>query len=59
MQSKSKVAPIKPILTIPKLELSAAVLLARLSAKVLKALKIFFFTDSTDVSHWLSDYPSK
>ena len=39
IQDKSKVTPIKPILTTPKLELCAALLLARLTVKVLKALK--------------------
>ena len=62
--AKSKIAPIKPVLTIPKLELSAALLLSRLTVKVLKALKlqlvdIYLFTDSTDVLFWLKDHPSK
>ena len=64
IQAKSKVAPIKPLLTIPKLELSAALLLVKLTVKVLKALnlnivKINLFTDSTDVLFWLKDHPSK
>ena len=63
IQAKSKVAQIQPLLTIPKLELCAA-LLARLNVKVLRALKLspknlFLFTDSMDVLHWLSDHPSK
>ena len=54
LQAKSKVAPIKPLMTIPKLELMAALLLARLSEKVLRALNlekidIFLFSDSTDM----------
>ena len=57
-------APIKPLLTIPKLEFSAALLLVKLTVKVLKALnlnlvKISLFTDSTDVLFWLQDDPSK
>ena len=64
LQAKSKVAPIKPLMTIPKLELMAALLLARLSVKVLRALNlekvdIFLFSDSTDVLHWLKEHPSK
>ena len=64
VQAKSKAAPMKPLLTIPKLELSAAALLARLTVKVLRALKLppnnlFLFTDSMDVFHWLSGHPSK
>ena len=64
IQAKSKVAPIKPLLTIPKLELSAALLLTKLTVKVLKALKLTgvkvrLFTDSTDVLYWLKNHPSK
>ena len=64
IQAKLKFAPLKPLLTILKLELNAAVLLARFAVKVLKVLqlmsvKIFLFTDSTDVLYWLKDHPSK
>ena len=64
IQAKSKVAPIKPILTIPKLELNAAHLLVKLTVKVLRALKldsvsIYLHTDSTDVLYWLKEHPSK
>ena len=64
LQAKSKISPVKPILTIPKLELNGALLLSKLTVKVLKALKlkdvdVFLFTDSTDVLFWLSDHPAK
>ena len=64
VQAKSKVAPIKPLQTIPRLELSAAYLLTRLAVKVLRALNInnievFLLTDSMNVLHWLKDHPSR
>ena len=64
LQGKSKVSPIKPLLTIPKLELSAAFLLSKLTVKVLKSLRlpsvnVFLFTDSIDVLFWLKEHPSK
>ena len=64
LQGKSKVSPIKPLLTIPKLELSAAFLLAKLTVKVLKSLRlpsvdVYLFTDSVDVLFWLKEHPSK
>ena len=51
VQAKPKVAQIKPLLTIPRLELNAAVLLARLTVRVICALKllpdnVFLYTDS-------------
>ena len=64
VQAKSKVAHIKPLQTIPCLELSAGFLLSKLVVKVLRALnlnkvEVFLFTDSMDVLHWLKDHPSK
>ncbi|KAF2890567.1 hypothetical protein ILUMI_15605, partial [Ignelater luminosus] len=40
VSSKTKLAPLKPHLTIPKLELTGAVLLARLVHKILKSLTL-------------------
>lgn len=55
--SKSRVAPLKT-LTLPRLELMAAVLGARLGCYVAEALdvsedKLKFWTDSTIVLHWI------
>ncbi|GBO19940.1 hypothetical protein AVEN_35883-1 [Araneus ventricosus] len=55
--SKSRVAPLK-FVTIPRLELCAAVLLSKLMRRVLRALelevsKTYFWTDSTIVLSWL------
>ncbi|XP_049882518.1 uncharacterized protein LOC126378330 [Pectinophora gossypiella] len=56
--AKTKVSPVKPQ-TIPRLELCGALLAARLSAKVLKALRLnidkkFYWCDSSVVLGWLS-----
>ena len=55
---KARVAPMKAM-TIPKLELQAALLAARLRRKILDALTIevpqsFMWTDSTTVLQWLA-----
>ncbi len=55
---KARVAPMK-VLTVPKLELQAALLAARLRVENSKALKVriaqtFMWTDSTTVLQWLN-----
>lgn len=60
--SKSKVAPLK-ILTLPKLELSAALLLARLVSNVLAALdrekvEVNLWSDSAITLYWIQTPPS-
>lgn len=64
LQDKTKVALIKPLLTIPRLEFCAAVLLAKLVHKIINAigiedLSVNFWSDSTDVLFWLRDRPSR
>lgn len=62
--AKTKVSPIKT-LTIPKLELCAAVLLTKLLETVVKALevvgsiKIRLWSDSTTVLDWLANPPRR
>ncbi|XP_034945919.1 uncharacterized protein [Chelonus insularis] len=61
--SKTKVAPLKRM-TIPRLELSSAVILTRLVSHCLKTLKIYqipcyLWTDSLIVQTWLNEHPSK
>ena len=56
--SKSRLAPVRPVLTIPRLELMAAVVGARLMNFVQESLAlrnppVTFWTDSTDVLCWI------
>ena len=63
LSSKTRVAPVKSI-TIPRLELCAAVLLVRLLRKVVKQVEqqvdsIYAWTDSLIVLSWLASEPSR
>jgi len=63
LAGKSKVAPITP-LTVPRLELSAALLLSRLILFVrnsfeLRSVSCTSWTDSTIVLTWLRSHPSR
>uniref|UniRef100_A0A7E4ZZU5 Integrase catalytic domain-containing protein n=1 Tax=Panagrellus redivivus TaxID=6233 RepID=A0A7E4ZZU5_PANRE len=60
--AKSRLAPLKPVLTIPRLELTAAALAASTIPFLLQALpfsidKTSIFTDSTTVLHWTKKEP--
>jgi hypothetical protein len=61
--SKSRVAPVKTV-TIPRLELCGAVLLAKLMYKVMTALNVpresvYYYCDSTIVLSWILKSPSE
>ncbi|XP_028042548.1 uncharacterized protein LOC114252241 [Bombyx mandarina] len=61
--SKSKVAPLKPV-TIPRLELCAALLAAKLCKSVLDSIRYvpsrsIFWCDSSVVLGWLNSNPAK
>ncbi|KMQ84875.1 integrase core domain protein [Lasius niger] len=61
--SKTRVAPLKR-LTIPRLELTAALLLARLIARATKALElpeapVFCWSDSSVTLAWITAHPSR
>ena len=55
---KARVAPMK-VMTVPKLELQAALLAARLKREITQALtvtvnQVFMWTDSTTVLQWIN-----
>ncbi|XP_065368797.1 uncharacterized protein LOC135961232 [Calliphora vicina] len=63
LQAKSKISPIKTV-SIPRLELCAATLLVKLTAKVKASFldvaiqEIFFWSDSSTVLSWIRKPPS-
>ena len=63
IMAKTRIAPVKPI-TVPRLELQAALLASRMAKTIEKELDIaimerFFWSDSTTVLHWIRSDPRK
>ena len=59
VMAKSRLAPVTPVLSVPRLELMAALIGCRLMDFVRKALdlvdpRIFYWTDAMDVIFWLN-----
>ncbi|XP_039299275.1 uncharacterized protein LOC120355056 isoform X1 [Nilaparvata lugens] len=64
LTAKSKLASLRPLLTIPRLELQAALLASRLVNKIISASRIsfsgvFLWTDSKIVCDWLKAVPNR